>query len=139
MTSTAVGYSGGKTKNPTYMQVCYNRTGHAEVVRVEYDPKKVSYDRLLEVFFGVHNPTQFGGQGVNIGDQYRSVVFYHSEEQLSAVTAWRDKLEKSKGKKLATQIVKAPAFYMAESYHQQYYVRTGVKACPIPPKSGGSE
>ena len=106
-------------------------------MRVEYDPQKVKYDRLLEVFFGVHNPTQFGGQGVNIGNQYRSVVFYHSEDQKKAVDEWIDKLVKAKGTKRATQVIKAPVFYMAESYHQQYYVSHGVAACPIPARSGG--
>ena len=137
VTATAVGFSGGKVKSPTYKQVCYTDTGHAESVRVEFDPKVVSYERLLEVFWRIHNPTQIGGQGPDMGDQYRSVVFYHDEAQKAAAIKSRDELQKTTQSKIMTQIVPEAPFYMAEDYHQQYCFKNGVAACPIPSKSGG--
>lgn len=93
---------------------------------------------LVEFFFEIHNPAQFGGQGVNIGDQYRSVIYFHSDEQRDAATKIRDAVQAKLGRELATQLVKGDAFYMAEDYHQQYYLKTGVAACPIPVvKAGG--
>ena len=118
--------------------MCLTDTGHAEVIRIEYDPKKVGYDRLLEVFWAIHDPTQFNGQGVNIGSQYRSVIFFHTEEQEQAAIKSREIIAKEKGQILATQILEEVPFFMAEDYHQQYYVKTGVAACPIPVvKAGG--
>ena len=116
--------------------MCTTNTGHAEVVRVEFDPRKLSYKELVEFFFKIHNPAQFGGQGVNIGDQYRSVIFFHSDEQRDAATKIRDAVQEKLGKKVATQVVKGGAFYMAEEYHQQFYVKSGVAACPIPVVKG---
>ena len=107
---------------------------------MEFDPKTISYGTLVDFFFGIHNPAQFGGQGVNIGDQYRSAIFFHSDEQRDAATEIRATVQEKMGRKLATQVVKGGAFYMAEDYHQQYYVKTGVAACPIPVvKSGGGQ
>lgn len=137
VTATAVGYTGGTAPKPTYRQVCSGTTGHAEAVRVEFDPSRVSYERLLEVFFGIHNPTQFGGQGLDRGDQYRSSVFVHSEDQRAAVDRWIARLREEKGRPIATVVTKAGTFWMAEDYHQQYYVKNGVAACPIPGKGGG--
>ena len=119
---TAVGYSGGGLENPTYEDVCSGRTGHAEVVRLEFDPAKVSYDRLLAVFWASHDPTTLNRQGADVGTQYRSAVFFHGPEQEAAAVASKEKLEAS-GKlrgKIVTEITPAPAFYMAEDYHQQY-------------------
>jgi peptide-methionine (S)-S-oxide reductase len=106
-------------------------------VRVEFDPSKVSYDRLLEVFFGVHNPAQFGGQGPDRGDQYRSSVFVHGDSQRKAVEGWLTRLREKLGRPIATKVDQAGTFWMAEDYHQQYYVKNGIAACPIPTKSGG--
>lgn len=127
---TAVGYAGGHTVNPTYREVCTDRTGHAEVVQVEYDPAQVSYEQLLEVFWGAHDPTQVNRQGPDFGTQYRTVIFYHSPEQEAAARASKAALEAS-GKPIATQIEPAPAFYPAEEYHQQYLAKRGMSSCHI--------
>ncbi len=118
-----VGYSGGKTKNPTYKDVCTDKTGHAEVVQVTYDPSIVSYEELLEVFWNIHNPTTLNRQGWDIGTQYRSVVFYHSEEQKERALKLKEKLDKSGRykKPIVTEITPASEFYKAEEYHQRYY------------------
>ncbi len=118
-----VGYTGGKTKNPTYKDVCTDKTGHAEVVQVTYDPSIVSYEELLEVFWNIHNPTTLNRQGWDIGTQYRSVVFYHSEEQKERALKLKEKLEKSGRykKPIVTEITPASEFYKAEEYHQRYY------------------
>lgn len=118
-----VGYSGGKTKNPTYKDVCTDKTGHAEVVQVTYDPSIVSYEEILEVFWNIHNPTTLNRQGWDIGTQYRSVVFYHSEEQKQKALILKEKLDKSGRykKPIVTQITPASEFYKAEEYHQRYY------------------
>ncbi len=131
--STAVGYSGGKTKNPTYEDVCSGMTGHAEVVEVVYDPSRVSYDDLLKTFWSVHDPTQVGGQGVDIGDQYRSAIFYTNGEQKKAAEASRERLQKSGeiNRPIATEIIPASAFYLAEDYHQQYLKKRGEASCGI--------
>lgn len=124
---TAVGYMGGHTTRPSYEDVCTDKTGHVEVVQVEYDPDKVSYDTLLKTFWNIHNPTQEDGQGLDFGTQYRSVIFYHTEEQKRLAEESRDMLEISK--KYANQIVTAmePAktFWRAESYHQRYHEKHG--------------
>lgn len=130
---TAVGYTGGHTKNPTYEQVCTDRTGHAEVVDVEYDPEQVSYEKLLEVFWTNHDPTQLNRQGPDHGSQYRSAIFYHTPEQRAAAEASKQALDDS-GKlrgPIATLIVPAAEFYRAEEYHQQYLEKTGQSSCHI--------
>ena len=131
--STAVGFAGGATENPSYREVCSHRTGHAEAVRVEYDPTRVSYNDLLQVFWENHDPTQLNRQGPDIGDQYRSVIFYYSPEQEKAAEDSKEKLESS-GKyrrTIVTQILPAPSFYMAEDYHQQYLEKRGLSQCHI--------
>ncbi len=131
--STAVGYCGGHTENPTYEQVCTSRTGHAETVQVEYDPTKVSYEVLLDVFWKSHDPTQLNRQGADFGSQYRSVIFYHSSEQKTAAEASKTKLEASgrHPRPIVTQIVPAPTFWRAEEYHQQYLEKKGVGSCRL--------
>ena len=131
VTATAVGYSGGTLDNPTYEQVCTDRTGHAEVVEVEYDPKTAAYDLLLEVFWNNHNPTTLNSQGPDYGTQYRSAIFYHSPEQKELAEASRDKLSKSGKFKLpiVTEITAASKFYRAEEYHQQYLEKRGLSHC----------
>ncbi len=125
--SSAVGYSGGSLKNPTYEDVCTDQTGHAEVVEVEYDPAKVSYDELLKVFWEIHDPTTLNRQGPDIGTQYRSAILFHTPEQKSAAEASKERLQSSgKYKKpIVTEITPASEFYQAEEYHQQYLERRG--------------
>ncbi len=130
---TAVGYEGGKTERPSYRDVCSHTTGHAEVVQVTYDPARVSYDELLNVFWAEHDPTQLNRQGSDVGDQYRSVVFYHTPEQQAAAEASKAALERS-GKyrrAIVTQIVPAATFNRAEDYHQQYLEKRGLSTCNI--------
>jgi peptide-methionine (S)-S-oxide reductase len=129
----AVGYAGGKTENPTYEDVCSHDTGHAEVVQVEFDPAAVSYDRLLEVFWANHNPTTLNRQGPDVGDQYRSVIFYHSPEQQAAAEASKAQLDQSGRFKnpIVTVIEPAPTFYRAEDYHQRYLEKRGLSHCAV--------
>ena len=131
VTDTAVGYSGGHTANPTYEDVCSHRTGHAEVVEVTYDPDRVSYDELLAVFWNKHNPTQKNRQGWDIGDQYRSVIFVHDEEQREAAERTKAALDASGRyrKSVVTQIEPAQTFYRAEEYHQRYLEKQGRAFC----------
>ncbi len=120
--STQVGYSGGSLEDPAYEDVCSGRTGHAEAVRVEYDPSKVSYDELLAVFWEIHDPTTLNRQGPDIGTQYRSAIFFHDADQEAAARASKEKLQKSgrfKGE-IVTEITPASTFHRAEEYHQQY-------------------
>ncbi|MGI9113898.1 MAG: peptide-methionine (S)-S-oxide reductase MsrA [Chthoniobacterales bacterium] len=133
VTSTAVGYAGGATRNPTYEDVCTNGTGHAEVVQVEFDPEKISYRQLLDVFWANHDPTTRNRQGPDVGTQYRSVVFYHSPEQKAETEAAKDALEKSGrfSRPIVTQIEPAPEFYRAEEYHQRYLEKRGMSHCAI--------
>lgn len=133
VTSAAVGYAGGRTENPTYEDVCSHETGHAEVVEIEFDPAKVSYRQLLEVFWSNHNPTTLNRQGSDVGDQYRSVIFYHSPEQRTAAEASKEELEKSGRfrRPIVTQIEPAPKFYRAEEYHQRYLEKRGLSHCAI--------
>ena len=129
--ATAVGYLGGHTEDPTYKQVCYEDTGHAEVVQLEFDPSVVSYLQLLELFWNLHDPTTLNAQGPDVGDQYRSAVYYHSPEQKNAAIAMREKLQNSgeiKGK-IVTEITAATQFYKAEQYHQQYVEKGGHAVC----------
>ena len=120
---TVVGYTGGTTKNPTYKDVCTNKTGHAEVVQVTYDPSIVSYEELLEYFWDMHNPTTLNRQGWDVGTQYRSAVFYYNEEQKEKALKFKEKLDNSgKYKKpIVTEIVPISEFYRAEEYHQRYH------------------
>jgi peptide-methionine (S)-S-oxide reductase len=120
-----VGYSGGTTKNPTYEQVCSHTTGHAEVAQVTFDPERVSFDQLLEVFWAMHDPTQVNRQGPDVGDQYRSAVFAHTEEQRQAAEASKERAQASFRKPIATEIVPLTEFYPAEGYHQAYYEKNG--------------
>jgi len=121
--SVTSGYKGGHVKNPTYQQVVRGDTGHAEVVRIEFDPAVVGYDDLLALFWRAHDPTQLNRQGADVGTQYRSVIFYHSEEQQQQAEASRDRLEASGAyrRPIVTQIVAAEEFYEAEDYHQDYF------------------
>jgi peptide methionine sulfoxide reductase msrA/msrB len=122
--SVTSGYTGGVVKNPTYQQVCTGNTGHAEAVKIVYDPKKTSYESLLKLFLETHDPTQVGGQGPDIGDQYRSEIFYQNEEQ-KVIAENNIKVLNSKGYKVATAVTKASEFFPAEAYHQDYYFKNG--------------
>ena len=131
VTKTEVGYEGGTLENPTYEDVCSHTTGHAEVVEVTYDPDRISYEQLLDVFWAKHDPTQLNRQGWDIGDNYRSVVFFHDDEQKAIALASRDAQDRSgeHRKKIVTEILPAPEFWRAEEYHQQYYDKNGISAC----------
>ena len=133
VTSTAVGYMGGTLKDPTYKDVCTDRTGHAEVVQVEYDPSEVSYDELLSVFWANHDPTQLNRQGPDVGTQYRSVIFFHNPQQEAAAKASKEKVQASGHYKrpIVTAIVPAEEFWRAEDYHQQYLEKRGLASCHI--------
>lgn len=121
--STEVGFEGGTKPQPTYKEVCTNLTGHAEVVRIQFDPSKVSYEKLLEAFFEVHDPTTLNRQGPDIGTQYRSMIFYHTPDQKAKAEGFKAQLEKSGRYKrpIVTEIAPATTFWKAEEYHQQYY------------------
>ena len=125
--STAVGYTGGHTVDPSYQDVCSGRTGHAEAVRVTFDPARIAYEQLLDVFWAVHDPTQLNRQGPDIGTQYRSAIFTHGPEQDQAARASLERQAASGpgGREIVTEIAPAPAFYMAEDYHQQYLEKRG--------------
>jgi peptide-methionine (S)-S-oxide reductase len=125
--STAVGYMGGKLDNPTYEQVCTDRTGHAEVVQVEYDPQAVSFDELLMTFFANHDPTTMNRQGPDVGTQYRSAVFFHSPEQETSAKSMVERLQPRVSRKIVTEVTPASAFWKAEDYHQKYYAKCGLK------------
>ena len=133
VTSTAVGYSGGTLANPTYQDVCSGRTGHAEVVQVEYDPARVSYDRLLDVFWDNHDPTTLNRQGPDVGEQYRSAIFFHTPEQEAAARASKARLEQSGRfrRPIVTEITPASEFWRAEEYHQRYLEKRGLAHCTI--------
>ena len=131
---TAVGYEGGKKESPTYQDVCSDQTGHAEVVQIKFDPKKVSYEKLLDLFWANHNPTTLNRQGPDVGSQYRSVIFFHSTEQQKIAEKSKDQLQKSGkfgGREIVTQIVKAEKFYPAEDYHQKYLMKRELDSCHI--------
>jgi len=130
---TAVGYMGGSLANPTYEQVCTDRTGHAEVVQVTYDPAQVSYEELLEAFFQLHDPTQLNRQGPDFGKQYRTAVFFHTPDQQAAAVAAKERLDKSGRYRqpIATEITPAGEFWRAEEYHQQYLAKRGRGSCHI--------
>jgi peptide-methionine (S)-S-oxide reductase len=130
---TAVGYMGGNADNPTYEEVCSDRTGHAEVVRVEYDPNRLSYYGLLKLFWEIHDPTTRNRQGPDIGSQYRSVIFYYDEKQQAAAESSRAALEKEGyyQRPIVTEITPAGAFWRAEEYHQRYLERRNLRGCRI--------
>lgn len=133
VTNATVGYAGGTTENPTYEDICTDRTGHAEVVQVEFDPARVSYGDILEEFWNNHDPTTLNRQGPDVGSQYRSVIFFHSAEQEAAARASKEKLERSGRytKPIVTEISPAPTFYPAEDYHQRYLEKRGKADCKI--------
>jgi peptide methionine sulfoxide reductase msrA/msrB len=122
--SVTSGYTGGWVKNPTYKEVCAGSTGHAEAVKIVYDPEKTSYEKLLKLFLEIHDPTQSGGQGPDLGDQYRSEIFYFNDDQ-KQIAEKNLKLLNDKGYKTTTRITKASEFYDAEAYHQDYYFKNG--------------
>jgi peptide-methionine (S)-S-oxide reductase len=132
---TAVGYQGGTTPNPTYKEVCTGHTGHAESVRVVYDPKRISYEQLLKLFWEAHDPTQGYRQGNDVGTQYRSAIFTHSDAQQKASEAsramYQEELTKAGYGEITTEIRPAPEFYFAEDYHQQYLVKNPNGYCPV--------
>lgn len=128
---TAVGYSGGHTENPSYRDVCTDETGHAEVVQVTFDPAKVSYEQLLNVFWQAHDPTQVNRQGPDFGTQYRTAIFFHSPEQETTAKKSREALQASSKlrRSIATEITPAGKFYRAEEYHQKYLQKRGAASC----------
>lgn len=125
MLDAVSGYTGGDLKNPTYEQICRGNTGHVEVVQVTYDPAKVSFESLVDIFFRLHDPTQVNRQGPDVGDQYRSVIFYHDDAQKLAAEKIKTARAPKHKKPIATSIEPAETFYKAEDYHQDYYVKTG--------------
>ncbi len=134
VTATAVGYAGGHTENPTYKEVCGDRTGHAEVVEVEYDPARIAYGDLLRVFWDNHDPTTLNRQGPDVGTQYRSAIFYCDEEQKAEAEASK-RAEAASGchrRPVVTEITAAGPFWRAEEYHQQYLEKRGQAVCHIP-------
>jgi peptide-methionine (S)-S-oxide reductase len=129
--STRVGYIGGNLPNPTYEDVCTDRTGHAEALQVKYDPKEISYEELLDLFWSIHNPTTKNRQGPDIGSQYRSIIFYHTPEQERIAKKSKQELDDSNKfqNKIVTEIGPASTFYPAEDYHQKYYQKIGGGSC----------
>jgi peptide-methionine (S)-S-oxide reductase len=133
VSGTEVGYTGGAVPHPSYEQVCSHTTGHAEAVRLEYDPEVITYERLLEEFFDLHDPTQLDRQGPDVGDQYRSAIFFHSPEQEAAARAAVERLTAQGRFKrpIVSQIVPAPEWWRAEDYHQKYFEKRGLPGCRI--------
>lgn len=125
------GYAGGQTQNPTYKEVCSDKTGHAEVVQVTFDPTKISYDKLLDVFFQNHDPTQLNRQGPDVGTQYRSVIFAHSPEQERAARAKKEEYAPRFKRPIMTSIEPAKPFWRAEEYHQRYLEKNGLPSCHV--------
>jgi peptide-methionine (S)-S-oxide reductase len=132
VTATAVGYTGGHTSEPTYRDVCSHRTGHAEAVRVEFDPAVISYEQLLDEFWRLHDPTQLNRQGPDVGDQYRSAIFVHSPEQEEIARRSKDAAQAHVSRPIVTEVTPATRFWMAEEYHQRYFEKNGVSSCRIP-------
>lgn len=128
---TTVGYSGGHTENPTYEDVCTHTTGHAEVALIEFDPEQVNYQTLVKQFFRMHDPTQLNRQGPDVGDNYRSVIFYYDDEQKAIAEKVRDGVQSSFKDPIVTQIAAVAPFYEAEAFHQKFAERTGRGACHI--------
>ncbi len=131
VTGAQVGYTGGTTEQPTYKEVCGGRTGHAEAVEVTFDPSEVSYEELVDSFWGLHDPTQVNRQGWDVGSQYRSAIFTHSPEQARVAAESKARAQERFSKPIATQIVPADMFWPAEEYHQQYLVKNGRATCRI--------
>ena len=130
---TAVGYTGGTTAKPSYEEVCSGRTGHAEAVQLQFDPERISYDQLLDLFWSLHDPTTLNRQGPDVGTQYRSAIFVHDAEQEAAATASKARLQEAARSRrpIVTEIVPAGPFYRAEDYHQQYFEKQGLAHCPV--------
>src|SRR3954453_23772736 len=131
VTDAAAGYMGGSVENPSYEQVCTDRTGHAEVVQVDFDPDEVPYERLVEKFFELHDPTQLNRQGPDVGSQYRSVIFFHTPEQKEVAEAVRERAQARFKRPIVTSVEPAGRFWPAEEYHQQYLVKRGLATCRI--------
>jgi peptide-methionine (S)-S-oxide reductase len=131
VTRTTAGYTGGGLDRPTYEDVCTDRTGHAEAVEVEFDPGKVSYEQLLDVFWSSHDPTQLNRQGPDVGTQYRSAIFVHDEEQAAQATASKERAQRRHDRPVVTEIVPAPTFWTAEDYHQRYLEKRGLASCTL--------
>jgi peptide-methionine (S)-S-oxide reductase len=129
--ATRVGYTGGTAERPGYEEVCTGRTGHAEAVEVEFDPERVSYEQLLDVFWNEHDPTTLNRQGPDVGTQYRSAVFVHSPEQETAARASRESVQSRHRKEIVTEITPAAEFWPAEEYHQRYLEKRGLATCAI--------
>ena len=132
VTKSVVGYTGGHTENPTYEDVCTHTTGHAEATELEFDPEVVSYETLVMHFFRMHDPTQLNRQGPDVGDSYRSAIFYHDDEQKEIAEKVLRSTQKDFEEPVVTEITKAGPFYLAEDYHQKYSEKTGMGACHIP-------
>jgi peptide-methionine (S)-S-oxide reductase len=130
--STEVGYTGGTTDSPSYEEVCSGRTGHAEAVHLTFDSDEVSYERLLEIFFETHNPTQVNRQGLDVGSQYRSAIFFHTPEQERLAIAAKERAQTERRKPIATEIVPAGPFWRGEDYHQRYLEKRGMATCRVP-------
>jgi peptide-methionine (S)-S-oxide reductase len=128
---TTAGYTGGHTDDPTYEQVCSHTTGHAEAVEVWFDPDVVSYDQLVQTFWQIHDPTTPNRQGWDFGDQYRSAIFVHDEDQAARAAASRDREQESLIRPIVTEITLAAPFHVAEDYHQRYFSRRGAGACAV--------
>jgi peptide-methionine (S)-S-oxide reductase len=131
VTRTTVGYTGGTLDRPTYQQVCTDRTGHAEAVEVEFDPQKVSYERLLDVFWAGHDPTQLNRQGPDVGSQYRSAIFVHDQEQEHAAATSKERVQSRSSRPVVTDISPAGTFWPAEDYHQRYLEKRGMASCTV--------
>lgn len=129
---TTVGYTGGHVSDPTYEQVCAHTTGHAETTKIEFDPTKISFADILRHFFRMHDPTQVGGQGPDIGENYRSAIFYLDDDQQKTAQSVRAETQPNFKKPIVTEITKAGQFYEAEEYHQKYFQKTGRGACHVP-------
>ena len=139
VTNATVGYAGGHTENPSYREVCARGTGHAEVVEVEYDSSRVAFEALLDAFWEMHDPTQLNRQGPDVGDQYRSVIFFHTPEQERLAIESKRQLEESGifARPIVTVIEQAPTFWRAEEYHQRYLEKNGGAACGLGHAGGG--
>lgn len=128
VTDARVGYAGGHTENPTYEAVCRHATGHAEALEVEFDPARVSYAQLLDIFWANHDPTTLNRQGPDVGDQYRSAIFVHDDAQAEAAARSRDRAQARFKRPIVTEITSAPVFWPAEEYHQRYFEKRGIAA-----------
>lgn len=132
--STAVGYTGGDFRDPTYFDVCTGATGHAEAVQLEFDPAQISYDQLLDIFWNIHDPTTANRQGADVGSQYRSAIFFHTPEQEADARRSKERLDAGGGKHgrpITTEVVPATAFYRAEEYHQRYFEKHAAASCRV--------